>query len=93
VMNTTSAHHQMLYPWDVKHEILAWSANNISNTYLNGNDEEINMTGKVEPEVVYFPQINGLAIQGHPEWAAPNSDYALYCNALINEYLFEVVEA
>lgn len=92
VMTTSSCHHQMLYPWDIEHEMLAWSGLSLSKTYLDGKDNEINMTGKEEPEVVYFPQLNGLAIQGHPEWVAPASDFALYCNRLVREYLFETVE-
>lgn len=93
IFYTTSCHHQMLYPWDVDHKMLAWSTESRSSTYMDGSEKEIDMSKKVEPEVVYFPRINGLAIQGHPEWAQRDSEFAHYCNQLINEYLFEIIEA
>lgn len=93
VIETTSCHHQMLYPWDVEHKMLAWSSVSLSDKYFDGYDLPINMKDKEEPEVVYFPQFNGLAIQGHPEWARKHSEYAQYCNNLVREYLLETVEA
>ena len=92
MMQTTSAHHQMMYPFDVAHEILANSTMTLSNTYLDGDDNEINMEGKKEVEVCWFPDIKGLAIQGHPEWAKPDSEFAIYCNDLVREYLLNLVD-
>ena len=42
----------------------------------------------VEPEIVFFPDIKGLAIQGHPEWDEINSDFVNKTNELVVEYLF-----
>jgi gamma-glutamyl-gamma-aminobutyrate hydrolase PuuD len=67
----TSAHHQMLYPWDVKHELLAWSAEQRSARYLGHNLDLTKHT--VEPEAVYFPTIRALAFQWHPEWEDDNT--------------------
>ena len=92
VFNTTSAHHQMMYPFDVNHVMLAHSSMKLSNTYMDGMDKEINMEGKPEPEVVWFPDIRGLAIQGHPEWVKPDSDFAKYCNDMVREYVLEHVD-
>lgn len=68
---TTSTHHQMMFPFnlpDGQYELLGWSTNFLSNTYLDGNDKEIDLPENfVEPEIVYYPQGNSLAIQGHPE--------------------------
>jgi len=62
----SSVHHQQMYPWEVDHELLAWSAE--SDIYLG---HEINETNAYnEPEAVFFPKINALAFQWHPEWAA-----------------------
>jgi gamma-glutamyl-gamma-aminobutyrate hydrolase PuuD len=80
----TSCHHQMMYPFEVPHEMIAWSSDNLSTLYENKS-----MMGKPEPEIVYFPGVNGLAIQGHPEWAEKTSRFAQYCNELVLEYLFE----
>jgi Peptidase C26 len=73
-----SYHHQMLdinVP-GVKAELLGWSKHLLSGIYYGESRETpkhlvkplLNNTFK-EPEFVYFPMVNGLAIQGHPEWA------------------------
>ena len=92
VMQTTSAHHQLMYPFDVNHTVLAQTTHHLSHTYLDGMDNEVNMAGKPEIEVCWFPDIKGLAIQGHPEWVADESDFAKYCNDLIREYVLEIVD-
>lgn len=72
VFKVSSAHHQMMYPWDVEHDILAWSADRYSDCY-RGHD--INMEKhQVEPEAVYFPAIKALAFQWHPEWSASEGE-------------------
>lgn len=89
VLSTTSCHHQMMYPFDVEHKMLAWSTLSRSTVYLNGENRDVDkmyLKSVVEPEVVYYPQIRGLAIQGHPEWAL-NTPFSEYCNGLIEELL------
>ena len=66
-MNVTSAHHQMLYPYDVEHKLIAWSTERRSERYVGISKEEQERM-ETEPEVVYFPEVNGYAIQCHPEW-------------------------
>lgn len=93
-ITTTSCHHQMMYPYDVEHELLAWASHNLSTVYENGENKTTSlMAGRKEPEVVFFPRIRGLAIQGHPEWAV-GSRFAQYCNELIVNKLLtnEVLE-
>jgi len=88
VILTTSCHHQMMYPFDVDHEMLAWTTNGLSTHYqFSERKDSDRMDGKVEPEVVYFPRIRGLAIQGHPEWADQNSRYVQYCLELVRSKL------
>ena len=69
----TSSHHQMLYPFDLNekdYELIAHSEYFQSKTYLNGNDEEIELAKNfLEPEIVYYKNSNALCIQGHPEWS------------------------
>jgi gamma-glutamyl-gamma-aminobutyrate hydrolase PuuD len=60
-----SLHHQMLYPFDVEHEMVAWSAPALSSHYLDVNDP---IEVPIEPEFVYFPKEKGIAIQWHPEY-------------------------
>ena len=65
-------HHQMMYPFNLdksKYEILYHSHMFKSSTYLNGNDEEIELPPFfVEPEIVFYSNSRALCIQGHPEW-------------------------
>ena len=69
---TTSVHHQQMYPWEIEHDLLAWSANPLSDHYLG---DEIDPTKVVlEPEACYFPTINALAFQWHPEWACSSGE-------------------
>jgi len=91
VMNTTSCHHQMMYPFNIPHEMLAWSSDKMSTIYEGEAGEDISdrMVGRPEPEIVYFPTIRGLAIQGHPEWAV-DTPFSAYCNDLIESRLLGV---
>jgi gamma-glutamyl-gamma-aminobutyrate hydrolase PuuD len=87
-MSVTSCHHQMMYPFDVEHEMLAWSSEKLSSFFLNGEDKPIpQMEKQVEPEVVFFPKIRGLAIQGHPEWMGEYEPLVKWFNKLIVEKL------
>lgn len=87
---TSSVHHQMMYPFDVEHEMIAWSTDKRSRVYVNQNDDnDTRMMESVtpEPEIVYFPKIRGLAIQGHPEFMDERCDFVQYCMELVNNYL------
>lgn len=84
---TSSVHHQMMYPFDVKHHLIAWSKENRSSRYLGEEGPMPEMEGKVEPEIVYFPQTRALAIQGHPEFMPDTHPFVQYCNRLVQEYL------
>ncbi len=80
---TSSVHHQMMYPWEVQHTLIAWSEESRSRDYVGVDAAKI----EKEPEIVYFPKINGLAIQGHPEFMHPKCTFVEYCNSLVREYL------
>lgn len=84
---TSSAHHQMMYPFDVDHEMLAWTSSR--SDYYDGFPSH-DMTGKVDPEVVYFPKIRGLAIQGHPEWMQEDDLFVQWCLSKIEDYCFNM---
>ena len=90
-MWATSVHHQMMYPFDLPshdYEILAHSTEPQSRCYLREQDlDMIDRLPKdfVEPEVVWFPKIRGLAIQGHPEYTVPADRFYQYCVNLAKE--------
>jgi anthranilate/para-aminobenzoate synthase component II len=92
MFNTTSVHHQMMFPFDVEHKMLAWAVPKLSNIHINqfGVSDE-RMEREVEPEIVWFPRIKALAIQGHPEFVRdPDRDpFVQYCLDLIDEYILE----
>lgn len=88
-LSMSSLHHQMMRPEGTDHHLIAW-ASGLSHTYLNGDDEEIygqNAHLEHEPEIVFFPKVRGLAIQGHPEMMRRDHPTVAYCNKLAQEYL------
>jgi len=88
IYSTTTCHHQMMNPWNVPHELIAWSAPSLSDRYIIEGEKEIEMP--YEPEVVFFPQIKCLAIQGHPEWMPKSSAFVQYCLKLVEEKLCSI---
>ena len=85
----SSLHHQMMRPERTEHVMIAWSKEALSSCYLDGRDQEIYGHEKPkEPEIVYFPTIRGLGIQGHPEMLPENHPTVEYCNKLVKQYLF-----
>ncbi len=91
--NITSSHHQMIYPFDLNekdYELIAYSEYFQSNTYLNGDNEEIELSNNfLEPEIVYYKKTNALCIQGHPEWSHCEKRTSNMCLNLIDKYLKE----
>ena len=85
----TSSHHQMLNLRGTDYELIAWSSKNLSDRYEAETKKNIQLLEWKEPEIVYFPKVRGLAIQGHPEWAAPNSKFVAFCLELVSDYLYE----
>jgi putative glutamine amidotransferase len=87
-VETSSVHHQMMYPWDVEHHLIAWSSERRSKCYhteFTDNDDVASQ--KVEPEIVWFPKIKALAIQGHPEFMRDNDPFVGYCMTLVDKYI------
>lgn len=85
IYKTSTCHHQMMNPWSIDHELLAWSAPAKSKRYIVEHDQEI--TVPCEPEVILFPTIKALGIQGHPEWMPESSPFVQYCLSLVKERL------
>lgn len=92
---TSSLHHQMLYPWFLNHKLLAWSESR-SSVYINGDDEDYTFPENAksgsfikEPEIVLFPELKTLAIQGHPEFMRANDVFVRYCQELTKDLIRE----
>lgn len=65
VLKVSSLHHQMMYPWEVDHVLVAQSKHRLSRHYM---DVDTFVEVPCEPEFVYFPKERGIAIQWHPEY-------------------------
>lgn len=80
VITVNSIHHQMMAPWNTNHKLLGWAAPSRSGVYHStdedGKDVLIDMP--CEPELVYFPDIKGMAIQWHPEMMASQAAATKY---------------
>lgn len=93
--SVTSSHHQMLDVQGTNHELIAWTPKRLSSVYYSEkNSSEPHIANAVfsetfkEPEVVFFPEIKGLAIQGHPEWADEGSEFVKKTLEWTVDYLF-----
>jgi gamma-glutamyl-gamma-aminobutyrate hydrolase PuuD len=87
----TSTHHQMMYPYKMDkndYQIVATARNFLSHTYLNGMNNEIELDDEFEEcEIVYYPKIKALAIQGHPEFHNCPTNTRKMCLDLIRNFL------
>ena len=77
-----SLHHQMMYPFDVEHKMIAWTPSRRSDVYV---DEDKQIEVPVEPEFVYFPQVKGFAIQWHPEMMSGVPESSEYIGKFIKD--------
>ena len=86
-MNASANHHQMMEPTGTEYELLAWREC-VANTRYEGVDQ---LTGVpkllqhgdfidginegCDPEVLWFPDVRGMAIQPHPEWMDKKQEF------------------
>jgi hypothetical protein len=98
VMHASADHHQMMLlkgtrqraankHWKLpRYEILAWCEPR--QDYYLGENDTITYFNKdhVDPEVVWFPDIKGLAIQPHPEWMGDSDPFVQWCRKLTIKY-------
>jgi hypothetical protein len=83
-----SMHHQMMYPLNTKHKLIAWTEG-LSPHYEAGDGSPMEVPEKKEPEIVYFEDIKGLAVQGHPEWLSEDAPVIPYLNRLAKELFYK----
>lgn len=85
VYQSSSSHHQMMWPFEAEHVMLADSMPRSSR--YEGESREDVMTPPSDPEVVLFPKIKALAIQGHPEWQDDDEPFVVWCVAQAKKLL------
>lgn len=88
----SSTHHQMMYPYNLtkdRYKLIAWSKHFLSNVYLNGTNESVELDDEfLEPEIVYYPNTNCLAIQGHPEYEGVPTETLSFVKKLVKKLLY-----
>lgn len=89
---TSSAHHQMMWPYGLakdRYEMIAVSEKNLSNVYMFSPKDIRKEIEHPEPEIVYFPETHSLGIQGHPEFMRDDADFVGYSRRLLEQYLLK----
>jgi len=82
-IKSNSAHHQMMIP-SKKSGANILAVDTIPTTGIDANEKDV-IIPEV-PEVVHFPQLRAIGIQGHPEWLL-NSPFNKYCAQLIDRFI------
>jgi len=81
VFVANSIHHQMMVPDNTNHELIAHTEETLSSVYW---DENTPVDRHVEPELVYFNDVKGFAVQWHPEM--------LELDSKANQYFLNMIE-
>ena len=100
LITVSSSHHQMQHPFGLPenhYEVLAWGKKPLSEHYAydNGNTILSKDAGKLlatEPDVVWYPKINALGAQYHPEWMREDTDGFGYFQNLVTHYIVPLME-
>ena len=92
ILGTNSLHHQQAYLGNLveneDYQLLAWSEN-LSSVHLNGNDVDYDIPEDYkEPEVVYYPKIKAMGIQGHPEMSGMPIETSEWLVEQVKTHLF-----
>jgi len=88
-MMAPANHHQVMNPTGTKYELLAWAKTNRTKLYedLPGEPSKGELIDNdIDPEVVWFPEVRGLALQPHPEWGTSLSDFNTWVLNTVREY-------
>lgn len=88
-----SLHHQMCAPKNGTYKLLVY-ANGLSTKYVGSNAAQINLrkvfgSRQREPEALYFPDVNALGVQWHPEMLSKESEGYRLFQTLYKEYIKE----
>lgn len=91
-VRVNSIHHQMINPYNLKsgrdYKILAWTTKRISKRYLGAKDRTIYLPFEFkEIEAAYFPKINAMGIQSHPEMMYGSRTYEATISWMQNTFM------
>jgi gamma-glutamyl-gamma-aminobutyrate hydrolase PuuD len=91
-LSVNSLHHQMMNPFKVDHELIAWTPKRLSCLYLDSTGPMVPPPEK-EAEIVFFPKTKALCIQGHPEYLNRDDEFVSYSRELVEKYVLNKTEA
>lgn len=74
----TSTHHQMQYPCDVQHKVLAWADAIAQEPQMHIDGEAVDVELPMDYEAVWYPSIKALAFQPHPEFNGAGTTLNLF---------------
>ena len=87
--DVTSTHHQMQYPCDVQHKVLA-SVDISTSPEMHIDGEVVKVDLPMDYESVWYPGISALAFQPHPEFAGADSCRELFIKHFNQFILYSV---
>lgn len=95
-MHAPANHHQMMNPRENTYDLLAWAEKQMAIDMQDGWSRPATghlIEQKIDPEVLWFRDTKGLAIQPHPEWGPINSKFNEWVLSQIEQFCFNSVKA
>lgn len=92
VFNLESSHTTMMYPYNLpnnEYKVLVSPVENLSNIYVKGEYQTWPMINKQEPEIVYYPDINAIAIQAKIYTQLEHKKTMGIISEILNQYLWQ----
>ncbi len=90
-MHAAANHHQMMNPKHNTYDLLAWAEKPLATDMVDGWGKPASgplIEQNIDPEVLWFRDVKGLAIQPHPEWMPSTSRFSLWCLEQIEHFCF-----
>jgi hypothetical protein len=84
VIYTESSHHQVMWPFEIPHVLIAWAQ---QGNFKNYDEYGKEFEDDKYPEIVYCKDTKSLCIQGHAEWLPPGSPFHNLAVKLVDDFL------
>lgn len=90
-MHAPANHHQMMNPKENTYDLLAWAEKQMATDMHDGWGQPATgplISKSIDPEVLWFRDVNGLAIQPHPEWGPVTSKFVEWTLTQVEHFCF-----
>ena len=91
-IHAAANHHQMMNPKPGTYDLLAWAETQMAKDMEDGWHKPATgelIDQKLDPEVIWFRDVKGLAIQPHPEWMPHSSKFCEWTLKQIEHFCFK----